>query len=104
VLVGVRKESKSVHERRVPIVPEAMVELMAVTHTCPSGKHEKKIKFCIQPAEGQRVIPAEEFKKVGVEVNSSLSHCDFIIGKANTISTHAHFHIGRLYILILFRN
>eukprot|EP00906_Rhabdomonas_costata_P023048 RCo033180 len=69
-LVGIRRESKSVHERRVPLVPAVVAEL----------RKAHPMEFRVQPAPGQRIVPPEEFTAAGATVDPDLSSCDFIIG------------------------
>jgi len=66
--VGIRREDKSIWERRVPLVPEDVKEL-----------REKGIEFIVQPSS-IRVFPDEEYVKAGAEVKEGLSEAKVILG------------------------
>ncbi len=66
--LGIVKETKNKWERRVPLNPQAVRELI-----------EKDFEVVVQPSE-TRIYKDEEFKEVGVKLCADLSDCDFIIG------------------------
>ena len=67
--VGIRREDKSVWERRVPLTPADARML----------REREGIEVRVQPSP-TRVITAEEFRKAGVEVDEDLSPCPVILG------------------------
>jgi len=66
--LGIVKETKNKWERRVPLNPQAVDELI-----------KKGFEVIIQPSE-TRIYKDEEYRKVGAELCDDLSGCDFIIG------------------------
>jgi alpha-aminoadipic semialdehyde synthase len=67
-IIGIREEDKSIFERRVPIVPENIEELV-----------KKGYKVIIEPS-AHRVFKEEEFKKAGAIVSKDLSEAKVIFG------------------------
>ncbi|MDP8204390.1 MAG: bifunctional lysine ketoglutarate reductase /saccharopine dehydrogenase family protein [Candidatus Tenebribacter mawsonii] len=66
--LGIKKETKNVWERRVPLNPIAVQDLI-----------KKGFEVVVQPSE-TRIYKDEEFKVVGAKLCDDLSDCDFIIG------------------------
>jgi len=66
--LGIVKETKNKWERRVPLNPQAVKELI-----------EKSFKVIVQPSE-TRIYKDEEYEKAGAVLNNDLSQCDFVIG------------------------
>ena len=66
-VIGIRREDKSVWERRVPLVPEDVRDLIA----------EHGIQVIVQPSD-IRVFREEEYAAVGAKVQEDLSPCDVI--------------------------
>ena len=66
--IGIRKEDKSVWERRVPFVPSDIKEL-----------REKGIDMVVQSAP-HRAFTDAEFAAEGIPVQNDLKDCDMIIG------------------------
>ncbi|NQT65202.1 MAG: hypothetical protein HQ554_03375 [FCB group bacterium] len=66
--LGIIKETKNKWERRVPLNPQAVQELI-----------QKDFEVIIQPSE-IRIYKDEEYRLVGAKLSSDLSKCDFIIG------------------------
>ena len=66
--LGIVKETKNKWERRVPLNPSAVKELI-----------QKGFKVIIQPSNS-RIYKDEEFISVGAKLSENLSRCDFIIG------------------------
>ncbi len=64
--IGIRREDKSVWERRTPIVPEHVKEL-----------REKNIEFFVQPSE-IRAFKDEEYAGAGAKIQEDLNACDVI--------------------------
>ncbi len=67
VCIGVRREDKSIWERRVPIVPEHARQL----------QEEHGIEVWVQPSE-TRAFREEEFSQAGVRVEEDLSSCPVV--------------------------
>ncbi len=65
--IGIRREDKSIWERRTPIIPDDARELME--------KHG--LEVVVQPSE-IRVFKDEEYASVGARVQEDLSECDAI--------------------------
>jgi len=66
--IGIRREDKSVWERRTPIVPEDARELI----------EEHGIEVIVQPSD-IRVFGEEEYAAVGAQVQEDLSGCDVVL-------------------------
>ena len=66
--IGIVKETKNKWERRVPLNPIAVQELI-----------NKGFGVTIQPSEN-RIYKDEEYTSVGAKLSDDLSQCDFIIG------------------------
>ncbi len=66
--VGIRRENKSVWERRTPIVPQHARELI----------EEHGIEIVVQPSD-IRVFGAEEYRTAGAQVREELADCDVIV-------------------------
>ena len=66
--LGIVKETKNKLERRVPLNPSAVKELI-----------EKGFEVIIQPSE-IRIYKNEEFEEAGAKISEDLSKCDLIIG------------------------
>jgi len=67
-VIGIREEDKSIHEKRVPLVPEDIKEL-----------RKNGYEFIVQPS-GHRAIKEKEFKKAGAKVSPDLSKAKIIFG------------------------
>ncbi len=67
-IIGIIKETKNKWERRVPLSPMAVQELI-----------NKGFGVIVQPSE-IRIYKDEEYRSVGAKLSSDLSKCDFIIG------------------------
>jgi hypothetical protein len=67
--IGILRETKSLWERRTPLLPDDMKRL----------QEAYPVHFIIQPAE-QRIVPIEAYQKAGVKVRENLSDCDILIG------------------------
>lgn len=65
--IGIRRENKSIWERRAPIIPEDARQLI----------EEHGLEVSVQPSE-IRVFREEEYAKVGVQIQEDLSGCDVI--------------------------
>ncbi|HET90898.1 MAG TPA: hypothetical protein ENN99_09205 [Chloroflexi bacterium] len=68
VRIGIRREDKSIWERRVPIVPEHARQLQA----------EQGIEVWVQPSD-IRVFRDEEYVQVGARVTEDLSPCSVVL-------------------------
>jgi len=67
--IGIRKEDKNRWERRVPLIPEHVRELV----------EEHGLRICLQPSE-IRAFPNEEYVQAGAEIREDLSPCPVILG------------------------
>lgn len=65
--IGLRREDKNKWEKRVPIIPADVEELI----------EQKDLKIIVQPSN-IRVFSDEEYKKIGAEIDESLSQADVI--------------------------
>ncbi|MEJ2721664.1 MAG: hypothetical protein P8181_11095, partial [bacterium] len=68
VCVGIRREDKSVWERRVPIIPDHIGDLKS-----------EGVDIVIQPSE-TRIYREKEFTAAGATVDEDLSKCPLVIG------------------------
>ncbi|MBU4485166.1 hypothetical protein KKA47_07090 [bacterium] len=66
-MIGIRREDKSIWERRVPLIPEDIQEL-----ALKSG-----LSFVVQPSKN-RIFKDRAFKKAGATVSEDLSACDIV--------------------------
>lgn len=66
--IGIRREDKSIWERRTPIVPQHARELM----------EGYDVEIVVQPSD-IRVFGAEEYRAVGVRLQEDLADCDVIV-------------------------
>ncbi|RLC49762.1 MAG: hypothetical protein DRZ79_05435 [Candidatus Cloacimonadota bacterium] len=66
--LGIRKETKNKWERRVPLNPEAVKNLI-----------EKGFKVIVQPSE-IRIYKDEDYEKAGAIISENLANCDLILG------------------------
>lgn len=69
VRIGIRREDKSIWERRVPIIPQDARRLIV----------EHGVEVWVQPSE-VRAFRDEEFAAVGARVEEDLSPCPVVIG------------------------
>ncbi|MGD1996185.1 MAG: bifunctional lysine ketoglutarate reductase /saccharopine dehydrogenase family protein [Anaerolineae bacterium] len=67
IRVGIRREDKSIWERRVPIIPQHAREL----------KEKHDIQVVVQPSD-IRVFKDEEYTAVGAQVQEELSNCSAV--------------------------
>jgi alpha-aminoadipic semialdehyde synthase len=67
--IGIVEEVKNEWERRVPLIPDDLAELL----------HKLPIDATIQPAQ-RRIFPDTDYKNVGAVLNKDLSDCDMIFG------------------------
>lgn len=66
--IGIRAEDKSKWERRVPLVPEDIINLAG-----------RGLLFTVQ-SSGQRVFSDDEFSSTGIQVQNDLKDCKLIFG------------------------
>ncbi len=66
--LGIVKETKNKWERRVPLNPSAVKELI-----------QKGFEVIVQPSR-TRIYKNEEYRSVGAKLSEDLSRCNFIIG------------------------
>ena len=67
-VLGIRREDKSIWERRVPITPEDARSLVK----------EHSLEIAVQPST-IRVFPDQQYREVGVAVEEDLSRCDVVV-------------------------
>ena len=67
--IGIRREDKSVWERRVPLVPQHVRELW----------EEKAVEVWVQPSK-VRVFQDDEFAQVGARIKEDLATCPAVFG------------------------
>lgn len=67
--LGIRRETKTKHERRSPLVPEDVRSLC----------HEASVDVVVQPS-AQRVFADEEFVRAGASLSEDLRGCSLILG------------------------
>jgi saccharopine dehydrogenase (NAD+, L-lysine-forming) len=84
VRIGIRREDKSMWERRVPIVPEHARQL-----------EDRGIEVWVQPSE-VRVFREDEFTRVGARVAEDISSCPVVFA-VKEIPAH-FFQPGRTYV------
>ncbi len=85
IRIGIRREDKSIWERRVPIVPEHARQL----------QEENDIEVWVQPSD-IRVFREEEFAQAGIQVKEDLSACSVVFA-VKEIPAHL-FHPGHTYV------
>lgn len=68
--IGIIKERKNPPDRRVVFTPQQLQSL--------ENQYEN-LKFIVEPSN-IRIFPDEDYRQVGIEVNSDLSSCDVLIG------------------------
>ena len=68
--MGLRREDKSVWERRTPLIPQDIKDIMA---SYPD------IRFVCQPSK-LRIYSDKEYKEAGADIHEDLSHCQLILG------------------------
>ena len=66
--LGIRREDKSIWERRVPVVPEDI----------PRLREQHDLQVVVQPSP-IRVFGEDEFRAAGAQVDEDLSPCDVIV-------------------------
>jgi alpha-aminoadipic semialdehyde synthase len=67
--VGIRREDKNRWERRAPLTPQQVAELVA----------QRGIRFRVQPSD-LRVFPDTEYEAAGAELSEDLSPCRIVLG------------------------
>ncbi|RLC75158.1 MAG: hypothetical protein DRI81_12585 [Chloroflexi bacterium] len=83
--IGIRREDKSIWERRAPIVPQHARQL----------QEEHEIEVCVQPSE-IRVFSEEEFTQAGARIEEDLSSCPVVFA-VKEIPARL-FHPGHTYV------
>jgi alpha-aminoadipic semialdehyde synthase len=66
--IGIRKETQYPSERRAPLTPEHVKQLVS-----------NNIEIVVEAAE-QRVFTSEEYQKSGAQISAKLEECDIIFG------------------------
>lgn len=69
ISVGIVRETKSIWERRTPLIPSDINNLIS----------EYPVEFYIQPSE-KRIFSEEEYIKAGAIVQEDISNCSIILG------------------------
>jgi len=67
--IGIRREDKSIWEKRVPLVPYDVRKLIR--------KHD--ISFVVQPASNRAYVDGE-YASIGTEIKEDLSDCSIVLG------------------------
>jgi len=67
--IGIRREDKSELERRAPLTPPDVADLIA----------EHDLSFTVQPSP-VRVFTDQEYREAGATLSNDLSECDLIVG------------------------
>ncbi len=65
--IGIRREDKNQWEKRVPIIPDAVRELIQANN----------LDIIVQPSE-IRVFQDEEYRQAGAEISENLDHADVV--------------------------
>jgi hypothetical protein len=68
--IGIRREDKSVWERRVPLIPSDIKEILS---TYPN------IRIVVQPSK-KRIFSDPEYEEAGAILDEDLSKCSLILG------------------------
>lgn len=68
-MIGIRRETKSDWERRAPLTPDHVRELIAA----------EGLRFVVEPASN-RVFPDEAYRDAGATLSDDLSGCSLILG------------------------
>jgi alpha-aminoadipic semialdehyde synthase len=69
-VIGIRREDKSVWERRAPLSPSHIKEILA---------NNKTITFVVQPSK-KRIFSDHEYEAAGATLQEDLSPCSLILG------------------------
>lgn len=69
-VIGIRRENKTVWERRVALTPDHVKQLLA---------KNPNLKFVVQPSK-IRIFNIKEYIQAGAHISEDLSECDLIIG------------------------
>jgi len=69
ITVGIRREDKNRWERRVPLTPLQVAELV----------REQRLSFRVQPSE-LRVFPDNEYAAAGAEIHDDIAPCGLVLG------------------------
>jgi alpha-aminoadipic semialdehyde synthase len=67
ITIGIRREDKNIYERRTPIIPDHVRELI----------NEHSIDFIIEPSK-IRIFTNQEYSDAGAKINEDLSDCGVI--------------------------
>ncbi len=84
-IIGIRREDKNRWERRVPLVPTDVEELV----------ENNALEICVQPSP-IRIFPDQTYTEVGAKVQEDLSACPVILA-IKEVPPH-FFHPGRTYV------
>jgi len=68
-VIGIRKEDKDVTERRAPLTPEQVKELI----------RDHRIRVIVEPSPN-RIFTETDYRNAGAEISSDLSSCNIIFG------------------------
>jgi alpha-aminoadipic semialdehyde synthase len=69
MIIGIRRENKNEWEKRTPIIPEDIKDLI----------EKYKLRAIVQPSK-IRAFSDEEYKAAGAEIDEDLNHADLIFG------------------------
>ena len=82
--IGIRHEDKYNLERRSPLVPEDVNELV-----------QQKVEISIESSD-KRIFRDDEFEKAGAKLSDNLDHCDVILGVKEMPANY--FRSGKTYV------
>ncbi len=68
--IGIRREDKNIWEKRVPLVPSDVAELI----------QKYGFRVLVEPALDHRAFPDSEYLKAGAKIAEDLSEADIIVG------------------------
>ena len=68
-MIGIRREDKNLWERRAPLTPDHVAELV----------EHHGLGVTVEPS-ARRVFHDLDYRKAGASLNSDLSHCPVILG------------------------
>ncbi len=67
--IGIRRENKDLTEKRAPLTPEQVKELI----------QRHKVKVVVEPSE-TRIFRDEQYREAGAEISADLSDCNIVFG------------------------
>lgn len=83
-ILGIRKETKNVYERRAPLIPAAVEKILKDTD----------IEAVVESTQ-QRIYPDDEYRRIGAVVKDEISEAKLILGVKEI--PPAYFSAGKVY-------